>query len=88
MGAVLKHVTVEEWATTRLLPSEPIYVPIAEVCVTLGVSRGTAYAWVKSGAMPAIQVGGKGSGYRVPASWLISICRKGLAYQGQSVDDL
>jgi excisionase family DNA binding protein len=78
VGNVHKQQTVEEWATARLLPSEPIYLPVAEVCVVLGVSRGTAHNWIRSGAMPAIQVGGHGTAYRVPASWLIDICRKGL----------
>jgi excisionase family DNA binding protein len=81
MGRLTSSHSVEEWATARLLPSEPIYVSVAEVCTTLGVSKGTAHHWIAKGIMPAIQVGGPRSSYRVPASWLIDICRQGLEYR-------
>lgn len=71
----------EDWATRRLLPSDPIYVSVAEVCIIFGVSKGTAHSWIKAGLMPALQVGGKGSSYRVPASWVIEISRKGMEYR-------
>lgn len=83
MGRLTSGFTVEEWATERLLPSEPIYISVTEVCITLGVSRGTVHHWIKAGIMPAVQVGGPRSAYRVPASWLISICRKGVEYRAQ-----
>jgi excisionase family DNA binding protein len=78
MGHLHKDHTPEDWATSRLLPSEPIYVPVSEVCLVLGVSKGTAHHWIKQGLMPAMQIGGKGTAYRVPASWLIETCRLGL----------
>lgn len=71
----------EEWATKRLLPSDPIYLGLPEVCTIFGVSRGTAISWIRAGLMPALQLGGKGSAYRVPASWVIDTCRKGLEYR-------
>ena len=74
----------QEWATRRLLPSEPIYISTREVCLVLGVSRGTVAAWIKGGLCPALQVGGPGSNYRVPASWLVDVCRKGLEYREQA----
>ena len=45
------------------------------------MTRGTVHSWIKAGLCPALQIGGKGTSYRVPASWLIDICRKGLEYR-------
>ena len=81
MGYVHMGQGPEDWATRRLLPSEPIYISVAEVCTVLGVSKGTAHSWIRAGLCPAIQIGGKGSSYRVPASWLVDVCRKGLEYR-------
>lgn len=71
----------EGWATRRLLPTDPIYISVAEVCQVLGVTRGTVHSWIRAGLCPALQIGGKGTSYRVPASWLIDTCRKGVEYR-------
>ena len=84
VGHIHRGQTPQDWATARLLPSEPLYVGVAEVCTVLGVSKATAHSWIKAGLMPALQLGGAGSSYRVPASWLIDICQKGLQYQGNA----
>lgn len=81
MGRLHADHSVQEWATARLLPSEPVYLSTTEVCTVLGISRATARLWIEKGVMPAVQVGGKGSAYRIPASWLISICQQGMEYR-------
>jgi excisionase family DNA binding protein len=72
--------TPEEWATARLLPSDPIFISTREVAMTLGVTDQTVRNWIEAGMCPAIRIGSERSAYRIPASWLIDICRKGLGY--------
>ncbi|MGF1663523.1 MAG: helix-turn-helix domain-containing protein [Kineosporiaceae bacterium] len=38
----------------------PRFVPLADVAETLSISAAQAYALVRSGELPAIQVGGRG----------------------------
>jgi excisionase family DNA binding protein len=45
------------------------FLPLADVAEALSVSAAQAYALVKSGELPAIQVGGRGQ-WRVEASEL------------------
>ena len=41
-------------------PMAPRFVPLADVAETLSISAAQAYALVRSGELPAIQVGGRG----------------------------
>jgi excisionase family DNA binding protein len=47
----------------------PRFVPLADVAETLSISAAQAYALVRSGELPAIQVGGRGQ-WRVEVSEL------------------
>lgn len=51
------------------MPSEPRFLPLADVADILSVSSAQAYALVRSGDLPAIKVGGRGQ-WRVERSEL------------------
>ncbi len=40
-------------------PTEPPFLTIPETALRLGLSRTRAYAWVRGGVLPAVQVNGR-----------------------------
>lgn len=60
------------------------FLPLAEVCEILSISSAQGYALVRSGQLPAIQVGGRGQ-WRVEASVLEEFIQSKYAEQRAAV---
>lgn len=61
------------------------FLPLSEVCEILAISSAQGYALVRSGELPAIQIGGRGQ-WRVEASVLEEFIQAKYAEQRAAVE--
>ncbi|MCA0437022.1 MAG: helix-turn-helix domain-containing protein [Austwickia sp.] len=61
------------------------FLPLSEVCEMLAISSAAGYALVRSGELPAIQIGGRGQ-WRVEASVLEEFIAAKYAEQRATID--
>lgn len=61
------------------------FLPLAEVCEILAISSAQGYALVRSGELPAIQIGGRGQ-WRVEATVLEDFIQGKYAEQRAAVE--